>query len=667
MKLMIVESPGKIKKIQSILGDGWQVRASVGHVRDLPVRALGVDLEQEFKPQYEPTERGASVISQLKSAASKATEIWLATDLDREGESIAWHLKEALGLKQYKRVAFAAIAKPEILQALQSPRLINTALVLAQEGRRVMDRLVGYLVSPRISDTLDRDGLSAGRVQTPALGLVVERELAISDFVSITYFDVLLHFQHGDLVWSAQWDPKPFFQPEQTHWTDQALAQRVAGINPVTVKLVDSSEASQMPPAPFITSTLQQAGSVMLKLPPAKTMQLAQKLYESGYITYMRTDAPSFSDDAIREIQNWLNNHGFGEDIASPPNRWKAKESAQEAHEAIRPTDFDVRTLALADPDIGLLQSLYDLIWLRSVACQLRAAKFDVQTVQLDGGQLDGKPVRFVARGRVLRYPGWKKLLLSDDNEEGGGNEASNAGETEAVNGKNVRLPALSLGTVLPVLKGECKPAKTKPPARYTEASLIKALETLGIGRPSTFAATIATLYKRQYMRVEKQKLYAEPLGTDVFKLTEKYFAFSQTDYTELIESRLDLIAQRKDTYLSVISDIYRQLETELASMPEVNRRQRGGKGEKTVGRNTSAKRSAHETSASQKKAKSSTGPDNNQSSKALQGDHCPDCKKGTLKLKTIENGKNAGKSFIGCSNFPTCRHFAWSNAALAT
>lgn len=663
MKLMIVESPAKIKKIASVLGAGWTIKASFGHFRDLPQKELGVEIENGFKPRYVPTERGGSVISQLKALAKTADEVWLATDLDREGEAIAWHLKDALGLKQPKRVTFNAITKTAITQAMQTPRTIDQQMVLAQEGRRVIDRLVGYLVSPKISDLITDSGfLSAGRVQTPALGLVVAREKAITGFVPIDYVEVFLHFLQGDTRWSAQWDPRPFFSEGQTHWTDQAFAQKIAAITPVTVKSIAATAEKKGPPAPFITSTLQQACSVTLKIMPEKTMQVAQKLYEAGYITYMRTDAPNLSPEAITAVQQWLQQHGFGADIATPPNHWKAKEAAQEAHEAIRPTEIGVSSIELADPDLPLLQAVYDLIWQRAVACQMRAAEYDVQTLTLDGGQREGRPVLFVTRGSVLRYPGWKRLVQQDateDQEEphDASLEKNNKNEKNQQAALSVCLPNLAAGMVLPVQQGECKAARTKPPARYTEASLNRALEALGIGRPSTYATISATLRKRHYVRTEKLKLYAEPLGIQVFELVEQYFAFAQAHYTGAVESRLDLIAVRKDSYLAVVTDIYQQLAQEITRLPAVSP---GARRAVSVAAKPAAKRASKTPAKLTADRKATATAVSKPDQAVVQGDKCPTCKKGEIRLKLIEQGKNAGKSFLGCSNFPACKQFAW-------
>src|SRR3990167_6319774 len=316
MKLMIVESPGKLKKIQSLLGTGWTVKASVGHVRDLPVNDMGIDIENDFRPHYVLTERGASVVKQLRTLAQQADVIYLATDMDREGESIAWHLKMALGLKSYQRIAFAEISKTALQKALAQPRQLNMELVRAQESRRVLDRLVGYRVSPVVGNVFNRRGLSAGRVQTPAVWLVVERELAIRRFVAQDYYDVYLVFgSDAESAWCAKWQPQNLLTDHQTHWTDRAFAQQVAQVRTVRVDTYKAEPELRRPPAPFITSTLQQAASVALKLSPADTMKLAQTLYEQGLITYMRTDSPNLSDEAAQMARRWLNANGFVADV----------------------------------------------------------------------------------------------------------------------------------------------------------------------------------------------------------------------------------------------------------------------------------------------------------------------------------------------------------------
>lgn len=660
MKLMIVESPGKLKKIQSLLGAGWTVKASVGHVRDLPVNEMGIDIENGFRPNYVLTERGASVVKQLRALAHQADAVYLATDMDREGESIAWHLKMALGLKSYQRIAFAEISKSAIQKALAQPRQLNMGLVAAQESRRVLDRLVGYRVSPVVGNVFNRRGLSAGRVQTPAVGLVVERELAIRNFVAQDYFDVYLVFgSDAETAWCAKWQPQNLFADNQSHWTDRAFAQQVAQVRAVRVDTYKAEPELRRPPAPFITSTLQQAASVALKLSPADTMKLAQTLYEQGLITYMRTDNPNLSEDAVQLARLWLSANGYANDIANDIPRWSSKEGAQEAHEAIRPTDFNVRRINLADRDQVRLQALYELIWLRALATQLKPAEYDTQTVHLSA-QLDNlnkKPLRFVARARALRYSGWLLLMSADRTEledPQGDDEAESSGLPT-----NCALPVLVSGQTISATRGHWVACKTKPPARFTEASLVKALESEGIGRPSTYAAIMQGLLNRGYIEVIKRKLHATELGIALFEVLN-HCTFAQTSYTATIEERLDRIAYKQETLLAVVGDVNRQLDSEISQLAAL-KRHLPKSAQPAPPPGTKKKSGAtHKTRSTQKKSQKS-GASNDPAVK--NGDACPLCKSGTVTYKTVKTGPNAGKPMYGCSD-RSCRFFAWASQA---
>lgn len=653
MKLMIVESPGKVKKIQSILGEQWKVKASVGHVRDLPANDLAIDIEKGFKPKYELTERGRDVIRQLRSLADKAELVYLATDLDREGEAIAWHLKVALGLKQYQRVTFAEISKTAIQQALAKPRQLNMHLVAAQEARRVLDRLVGYLISPVVGNVFNRRGLSAGRVQTPALGLVVKREIAIQQFVVTEYYDVYLVFgESTENAWCAKWDSSLLFSDGQTHWTDRAFAQRVSQIQSVNVEGYEAKPQKRSPYPPLITSSLQQAASVTLKLSPADSMKLAQTLYEQGLITYMRTDNPNLSDEAAQLARSWLSGNGFVNDINPSIPHWKSKDGAQEAHEAIRPVDFSVRNIGLADSDRVRLQALYDLIWTRAVASQMKPAEYDTQTLVLKA-TLEGKPLTFTARARALRYAGWMKLLPEQDADT---TQDPEADVNIAGLPTNHRLPVLKEGDLVPTSRGIVVPCKTKPPSRYTEASLVKELESLGIGRPSTYAAILKNLLDRLYIALQNRKLNATQLGIPLYDVLQTC-AFAETFYTADIEERLDQIAQGKDNFLGVVSAVHQQLATEISSLSTIKRELPVDCVVLPTSPKT-RKKKTHTTKTDGTQKKSKSDPANYH-----DGDPCPICKEGKIRFKTVKTGGNAGKPMYGCSD-RNCRFFAWAAKA---
>ena len=484
-KLLILESPGKVKKVQEILGPGWKVAASVGHVRDLPVKEMGV-AAPDFKPQYVPTDRGKEVLSRLAGMVKNAEEVFLATDPDREGEAIAWHLQDALKLKNAKRVTYAEITEAAIRAALSKPRSIDMALVAAQEGRRVLDRFCGYLVSGPLSNATG-EKLSAGRVQSPAVRLVVDREKEIKAFASTTHYGAELTFENVDNItdgWKAAFLVKPWIEEDQEYLLDKSLAEKAAALRSLDVLDCAESESRAAPPAPFTTSTLQQTASSSLKFTPKQTMQLAQRLYESGSITYMRTDSPNLSQEAVDAIRAYCETQGCP--LVETPRKWKSKEGAQEAHEAIRPTHIEIEDAGETADE----KALYRLIRLRSLACQLEDAVFAVRTLQL-GADLDGKQAVFEAKGRTLLSQGWK-VLATAQNEEDDAEE-----EKEPEN----PVPAMKPGTKATALTGTVTTRKTKPAPRFTEASLIRELEKRGIGRPSTYAANIDTISSRGYVK----------------------------------------------------------------------------------------------------------------------------------------------------------------------
>ncbi len=549
--LLIVESPGKIKKLTSILGPGWMVAASVGHIRDLPTGDIGVS-PPEFKPRYELTIRGKEVSAKLKSLVASAKSVYLATDPDREGESIAWHLREVLGLKAAKRVTYGEITETAVRQAVAHPRALDEALASAQEARRVLDRLVGYMVSPLVSRKVGETA-SAGRVQSPAVRLVVEREREINKFQVTRHFSAQLLFDDKDdqtSAWSAEWQLAPEFVSEANpYFMDRPFAERVSRSSPVTVKSCKDSEARRAPPPPFTTSTLQQAASLVLKMDPKKTMELAQKLYEQGAITYHRTDSPNLSKEAFADIQAYASSKNLP--VLQRQRTWKAKPGAQEAHEAIRASHISDRTAGNTADE----QALYRLIRLRALASQLEEARYAVRTAILQGAALDGKPILFEARGRMLTFPGWLKAT--------GGDQTDASGTTEP----NNPVPALTAGMVLVPSSGQVLEKKTKPPARYTQASLVKKLETEEIGRPSTYASILDNITKRQYVRESKQFLYATPLGEAVVDSLVGTFSFVDLPFTRRMEQDLDAIAQGDKTYLQVIAENYQHLNQELANL----------------------------------------------------------------------------------------------------
>ncbi|NLZ18528.1 MAG: type I DNA topoisomerase [Desulfobulbaceae bacterium] len=547
MKLFIVESPGKVKKIQSFLGPSYRVMASVGHVRDLPDKEMGLE-PPDFVPQYEATKRGKEVLGKLRTAVKEAEEVYLATDPDREGEAIAWHIEDALKLKGAKRVTYTEITEPAVKAALKSSRSINRHLVAAQEGRRVLDRLVGYMVSPVLSRQTGSK-LSAGRVQSPAVRLVVERERAIRDFRVTVHYGVSLVFEameHISEGWQATWLPKEGWLKEGEEYVlDKTLAEQVAQIRNVLVRNYDEKEAKSAPPAPFITSTLQQAASTALKFSPKKSMELAQALYEGGHISYMRTDSPNLSDEAIAAIRSWAGERDFP--LPAAPRTWHSKAGAQEAHEAIRPTHFEVEQAGESADE----KALYRLIRLRAIASQLDEAVYAVRTLILEG-DAGGRQAIFEAKGRTLVEPGWKALVAKDETEED---------EEEQDN----QVPKLEAGQQTQAQDAKILTQKTRPPARYTEASLIRELEKKGIGRPSTYAAILENITStHKYLQLEKRNLVPTETGEQVVDALNGAFGFIDFGFTCEMESLLDEIAEGKGMYQPLIAGAYKQFDAEI-------------------------------------------------------------------------------------------------------
>ena len=548
-KLLILESPGKVKKVQEILGPGWKVAASVGHVRDLPVKEMGV-AAPDFKPQYIPTDRGKDVLSRLAGMVKNAEEVFLATDPDREGEAIAWHLQDALKLKNAKRVTHTEITETAIRAALSAPRSIDMALVAAQEGRRVLDRFCGYMVSGPLSNSVG-EKLSAGRVQSPAVRLVVEREKEIKAFSSTTHYGAELTFESVDNItdgWTATFLVKPWLPDSaagQECLLDKSLAEKAAVLRTLDVLDCAESESRAAPPAPFTTSTLQQAASSSLKFTPKQTMQLAQRLYEQGAITYHRTDSPNLSQEAVHSIRAYCEAKGWP--LVETPRTWNSKEGAQEAHEAVRPTHIEVEEAGETADE----QALYRLIWLRSLACQLADAVFVVRTLKLTA-TMDGKEALFEAKGRTLVSPGWKVLQQAEVAEDEGEDDTTNP------------VPAMKTGTKATALTGTVTTKKTKPASRFTEASLIHELEKRVIGRPSTYAAIIDTISSRGYVTTEKRFLVPTPLGEKVVSGLCGHFSFIEYEFTRNMEQSLDDIAEGKAQYRAVIASAYDQLSREV-------------------------------------------------------------------------------------------------------
>ena len=579
--LVIVESPAKAKTINKYLGKDFIVKSSVGHVRDLPHKAvgkvapkkpakelkllsdkkrenylrdyeykklvdrMGIDPKHDWYAHYDVLEGKEKVVNELKKLAKNADTVYLATDLDREGEAIAWHLRELIDEpgKNFQRVVFNEITKNAIQEAFSKPGELNIEMANAQQARRFLDRVVGFMVSPLLWKKVAR-GLSAGRVQSVAVRLVVEREREIKAFVPEEFWDL-----HADLNTS-----------KQTNLRMQVVRENGAAFKPVnktqTHKAVDflknasyqvvsreSRPTKSKPSAPFITSTLQQAASTRLGFGVKKTMMMAQRLYEAGHITYMRTDSTHLGKEAVDGCRDYITDN-FGDNyLPENPIKYGSKEGAQEAHEAIRPSNVLLKSESISDVERDA-QRLYELIWRQFVACQMTVAKYDASTIRVKAGDFE-----LTAKGRVLKFDGWTKVQ----------NPQRKKGEEDLL------LPDVKEGENLALKTLDPKQHFTKPVARFNEASLVKELEKRGIGRPSTYASIISTIQDRGYARIESKRFYAEKMGEIVNdRLMENFDDLIGYDFTANMEQQLDAIAEGKASWKGVLDNFYVDFEQKL-------------------------------------------------------------------------------------------------------
>jgi DNA topoisomerase-1 len=572
--LVIVESPAKAKTIEKILGKGYTVKASVGHVRDLPPKRLGVDLQDSFTPEYIVIRGKAKVLDELRSSAKRAGKIYLAPDPDREGEAIAWHIAQELDGKKRDtiyRVLFNEITPRAITAAMQNPGRIDEDKVNAQQARRILDRLVGYQISPLLWRKVRR-GLSAGRVQSVALRLICDREKEIEAFVPQEYWTITVVLE-GDQPPSfeaqlAKIGGKKAQMPtaEVAHGIAAHLrnAQFVVGD-------VKTRERRRQPPAPFITSRLQQEGANRLRFSARKTMTLAQGLYEGlaigadgvvGLITYMRTDSTRVSEDAQRETLEFINTTYGQAYVPGKPNVYRSKKGAQDAHEAIRPTST-LRTPDQVHPYLDRdHHGLYQLIWARFVASQMQPAVFDVTTADIQAGEFGLR-----ASGSVLKFDGFLKVYAEDQpaTRDGSEEEAS----------LSRPLPPLQSGQVLRVLEVKPEQHFTQPPPRYTEASLVAELEKRGIGRPSTYATILSIIQDRNYVETKERRFYPSELGRLVSDLLVEHFPdVMDVEFTAAMEDLLDQVEEGKKPWVVVLHDFYgpfeKNLQTASQRMPSV-------------------------------------------------------------------------------------------------
>jgi DNA topoisomerase-1 len=575
--LVIVESPAKAKTINKYLGADFIVKSSIGHIRDLPtsggakpvdakerakqaaatrklspedkaiyqakksktqlINRMGIDPDKGWEAHYEILPGKEKVVEELRKLAEKADTIYLATDLDREGEAIAWHLREAIGgdPERYRRVVFNEITKTAIQNAFKSPGRVDQNRVDAQQARRFLDRVVGYMVSPLLWEKVAR-GLSAGRVQSVAVRLVVEREQEIRAFIPEEYWTVFADLQ------ATKSEQVPFEVKKQGDEAFKPLneAQAMAAVKSLqqsSYKVISREDkpTQSKPSAPFITSTLQQAASTRLGFGVKKTMMMAQRLYEAGYITYMRTDSTNLSKEAVEACREYILDSYGKKYLPDAPVLYSSKDGAQEAHEAIRPSNVSVQPNQLSAMERDA-ERLYTLIWQQFVACQMSPAEYTSTSVVVSAGDFELR-----TRGRVVRFDGFTKVLPQTAKKD-----------------EDVVLPDMKVGQVLPLVKLNPNQHFTKPTARYTEASLVKELEKRAIGRPSTYAAIISTIQDRGYVRVENRRFYAEKMGDIVTeRLVESFDDLMDYSFTANMEGDLDAVAQGDKKWRNVLDDFY--------------------------------------------------------------------------------------------------------------
>ncbi|MFY9484121.1 MAG: type I DNA topoisomerase [Patescibacteria group bacterium] len=680
MNLVIVESPAKGRTIARFLGGDYKVVASFGHVRDLPAKELGVDVDHDFKPDYIVIPRAVKTIAKLKEAAEGAGQIYLATDYDREGEAIAWHVAEALGLKSrrsgrdpdftsgpdtlnlkpVKRITFHEITQQAIEEAVKNPRELDLKLVNAQQARRILDRLVGYKLSPFLWEKVFK-GLSAGRVQSVAVRLIVDREREIEQFIPQEYWTILGDFAAASSELQATlivYEGKPL---EKLDIATKARADEIVktlSVSSLEFRISDFSSQEELKWSfpPFTTSSLQQDANRRLGFSSKKTMKLAQDLYESGYITYMRTDSMNLAWVAVNTTRKLIEEELGKEYLSEKPRQYRTKAlGAQEAHEAIRPTYIDRKILGATvkgktkgktkkpavdkwTPDH---KQLYQLIWNRMVACQMAPAKLNVAHVDIEGGHST-----FRANGQTITFDGWLKVYPIKIEEKL---------LFAAKPGEPAQLKQLIPGQ-----------HATQPPRRFSEATLVKALEEHGIGRPSTYAPIISTIQDRGYVRLQNRVFYPEEVGTIVTDMLKTNFSdIVDIGFTAELEGKLDAIAEGAKDWHEVLAEFYgpfaKNLAEKYTSVTKDESIQNQASGEKCskCGRDMVVRLGRFGQFLA-----CSGYPEckNTKSIVAPTGVSCPDCKQGEI----LQRRSRRGKVFWGCSRYPECKYSSWEAPAQA-
>jgi DNA topoisomerase I len=651
--LIVVESPAKVKTIQKFVGEDYLVKASLGHIKDLPEGELGVDLEKDFQPEYVSIPGKAKVLRELKKASKGVKSIFLGPDPDREGEAIAWHIAEEIGDedKTVYRVLFNEITQKAVLDALRHPGKLQQAKYEAQQARRILDRLVGYQVSPILWEKVRR-GLSAGRVQSVAVRIVCEREREIQDFVSEEYWSLTatLKGQESPVSFDAKlskWKGKKVKMANEQEAL--AIKQTLEGTS-YAVSKITRQEKQRHPFPPFITSRLQQEAYRKLSFYAQKTMRVAQKLYEGmelgdmgsvGLITYMRTDSPRVANEAIRQVRDWIKDR-FGESYLPPkPNVYKSRKGAQDAHEAIRPTSMELtpeKVKAYLDKEQWVL---YKLIWDRFVASQMASAVFQQTTIEIKADE-----AIFSSVGTVPVFQGFIALYME--------------GEDDPENGEQEKiLPALSEGELLALLSLAQKQHFTQPPYRFSEATLIRELEERGIGRPSTYAAILSTIKEKQYVKLEKGKFFPTELGCLVNDLLVVSFPdIFDVEFTAQMEENLDKIEDGDKGWVETLREFYRPFEKDLkmakVSMRDVKKEliptdilceRCGSTMVKRWG-----KRGYFLACSTYPECRYTREVVETEENQVVNGAPCEKCG-GSMVVKTGKFGR-----FLACSNYPTCK-----------
>lgn len=653
--LIIVESPAKTRTLKNFLGGDFEIQASMGHVRDLPKSEMGIDIEHGFQPRYVIPRDRAKVVKALREAAGRASEVYLASDPDREGEAIAWHVAELLGVPDARRIEFNAITRDAVLEAFKHPRSIDRDRVNAQQARRVLDRLVGYRLSPLLWKKLGKRTLSAGRVQSVALRLICDREREIQAFVPVEYWTITATLtprdeNHPFDARLAQIDGRKaeIGDAEQA----QGIVRELDGAD-YRVARVETKERLRNAPAPFITSTLQQEAARKLGFTASRTMRVAQDLYEGvelpgegsvGLITYLRTDSTRVAPEAVEEARAYIRDNYGPQYLPEAPRAHRKSKAAQDAHEAIRPTKVlrepDSLKAYLSDEHYRL----YRLIWQRFVASQMSPAVYDVETVDISAGRFT-----FRATGSVEKFDGFRRVYTEGRDET----------PAEPEDEDRPPLPEMAEGELLELLKLLPEQHFTEPPPRYTEATLVRALEEHGIGRPSTYAGIISTLKEKDYVRLEKKRFHPTALGFAVSdRLVEHFPGIMDVKFTAGVEAGLDEIEKGRTEWTRLVSDFYGPFEEALKRADAEMERVRLEPERTDLKCPNCGADVVVRDGRFGKFLACSRYPDCKTIIKERRetGVSCPSCGEGHL----VERKSRRGKVFYGCDRYPSCEFVLW-------